>query len=121
MDQKVKAKWVAALRSGEYVQGRGKLHTRDAGGDKFCCLGVLCELAVKAGEIESPWVSNTIFRYGVDGEESYLPTEVMNWAGLDNARPTAGNLRTGDWAHLDTANDGGTPFETIANLIEQYL
>src|ERR1700722_19140718 len=40
MDPALKAKWVAALRSGEYKQGDGKLHNRTD--DSYCCLGVLC-------------------------------------------------------------------------------
>ena len=38
MDPALKAKWVEALRSGEYEQGRGAL-LRDG---RYCCLGVLC-------------------------------------------------------------------------------
>ena len=46
----LKAKWVKALRSGEYRQGRGKMKdlmaTAVTGGKPFyCCLGVLAELA----------------------------------------------------------------------------
>ncbi len=41
MNEERLAKWVAALRSGEYTQARGTLRTED---DKFCCLGVLCNL-----------------------------------------------------------------------------
>lgn len=37
MDAQLKAKWVEALRSGEYEQGRNQLKL----GSKFCCLGVL--------------------------------------------------------------------------------
>ena len=33
-------KWVAALRSGKYEQAKGWLRE----GDKFCCLGVACDL-----------------------------------------------------------------------------
>lgn len=40
MDQALKARWVAALRSGEYEQG----HMRLRKGDRFCCLGVLADL-----------------------------------------------------------------------------
>lgn len=45
MDKELKDKWVAALRSGEYKQTKGKFHdtTRETGG--YCCLGVLCEVA----------------------------------------------------------------------------
>ena len=53
MDRTIRDKWVAALRSGKYKQGRGAL--RVAGGsynheapesneDRFCCLGVLCDV-----------------------------------------------------------------------------
>jgi hypothetical protein len=43
MDAELKAKWVAALRSGTYTQGTGELHTPSE--KSFCCLGVLCEVA----------------------------------------------------------------------------
>jgi len=42
MDADLKAKWVKALRSGEYDQARDVLHDRENGG--FCCLGVLCKV-----------------------------------------------------------------------------
>lgn len=41
MDEKLKADWVRALRSGEYKQTRGTL----TDGEGFCCLGVLCKVA----------------------------------------------------------------------------
>ena len=40
MDKELKAKWVTALRSGKYSQGKGAL-LRDG---LYCCLGVLCEV-----------------------------------------------------------------------------
>lgn len=42
MDQALKAKWVEALRSGEYKQGSGVLFDTYAG--SYCCLGVLCKV-----------------------------------------------------------------------------
>lgn len=41
LDADVKAKWIAALRSGKYRQARKTL--RDASG-AMCCLGVLCAI-----------------------------------------------------------------------------
>lgn len=41
MDAELKAKWVKALRSGEFKQARGFLQ-KDGG---YCCLGVLCLIA----------------------------------------------------------------------------
>jgi DNA-directed RNA polymerase subunit N (RpoN/RPB10) len=43
MDKELKAKWVAALRSGEYQQGYATLY--DSGIDRYCCLGVLISVA----------------------------------------------------------------------------
>ena len=45
MNPQIKAQWVADLRSGQYEQGNGYLNADG----KLCCLGVLCEQAVKAG------------------------------------------------------------------------
>ena len=42
MDQELKAKWVAALRSGEYKQGYGRLFSPRE--KSYCCLGVLCDV-----------------------------------------------------------------------------
>lgn len=39
MTQELKDKWVAALRSGDYVQNRGEIEDMFDGG--LCCLGVL--------------------------------------------------------------------------------
>lgn len=40
MKKEFKAKWIAALRSGEYKQTKGHLHDENG----YCCLGVLCEV-----------------------------------------------------------------------------
>src|SRR5262245_35264596 len=45
MDQELKAKWVAALRAGEYQQGVGRLHDETC--NTYCCLGVLMKVAGK--------------------------------------------------------------------------
>jgi len=44
MNPELKAKWIAALRSGDYRQGRGMLKSvyRE---DTYCCLGVLCDVS----------------------------------------------------------------------------
>lgn len=44
MDQEIKAKWVKALRSGEYTQTQNRYYSPETGG--YCCLGVLsCVMA----------------------------------------------------------------------------
>ena len=42
MDAQWKTKWVEALRSGNYEQGKDSLRE----GDQFCCLGVLTDLVI---------------------------------------------------------------------------
>lgn len=51
MDAEVKAKWLEALRSGEYTQGEGRLRNRR---EEFCCLGVLCDVLDKSKWSETP-------------------------------------------------------------------
>lgn len=41
MEKQLFDKWTAALRSGEYHQGKHMLRKSN---DSFCCLGVLCEV-----------------------------------------------------------------------------
>lgn len=43
MKKGLKARWVAALRSGKYKQARKVLKRQD--GKAFCCLGVLCDIS----------------------------------------------------------------------------
>jgi hypothetical protein len=52
MDTQIIKKWIAALRSGKYKQGRNKLRDKE---DCYCCLGVLCDIVAptKWTKIES--------------------------------------------------------------------
>ena len=82
MKSDIAALWIDALRSGLYAQGDGRLTTIMPSGDKeYCCLGVLCELAVEAGVIDS--VDDDVrVGYGPYMAEYLPPTEVVEWAGL---------------------------------------
>lgn len=44
MNKEMKEKWVEALRSGEYNQGKGRLRQANQYGSYYCCLGVLRDL-----------------------------------------------------------------------------
>jgi hypothetical protein len=115
MNPEIRARWAAALRSGTYRQGHHALHQQQLDGDKFCCLGVLCDLAVKAG------VQVDVFRNGetsYDGFPDILPPSVAAWAGLDGPNPylttygRAGELNDGD----ECGN--ALTFAEIADLID---
>ena len=111
MNPTVKAKWVEALRSGEYKQGMGNL--RDAG--YFCCLGVLSDLHSK--ETGCKWTELP------DGVMSYLgqsgmpPAIVLEWAELVDMNV----LIAGEVQSLDGHNDAGVKFDQIAKAIEEQL
>jgi hypothetical protein len=92
MDKKLKAKWVKALRSGNYPQGQNVLYAKG----KFCCLGVL---HICAGDTVDD----------IDGVTYGVADDLIN----DNGVVVADEL-----AQL---NDDGVPFEMIAGLIEETL
>lgn len=118
MNPEIKAKWVAALRSGEYEQGKHAL--RDA--EQFCCLGVLCSLHAQAHPRIAAKESS---RRSYLGSYSTLPGKVMNWAGLESEwGPRL--VIAGMTAEATIHNDGlsGTPqatFAQIADAIEAQL
>lgn len=120
MDQTVKAEWVAALRSGKYTQGHGYLRNEH---NNFCCLGVLCEVAVKHEIIPEPHQSHELgaWHYGPGASDDvYLPDAVKEWAALDQRNPTV-LLGEQDVLKLAELNDDGEPFDAIADLIEEHL
>ncbi len=101
MKPEIKKKWVQTLRSGKFQQGQGCLRQ----GDKFCCLGVLCELHRE--ETHGEWKLGNYL-----GAVQLPPDEVSNWSGLtslDRIKTIAG------------MNDGGVSFETIADQIEKFI
>jgi len=99
--------WVKALRSGKYKQGKEALR-RD---NKFCCLGVACDLYSKTKnklEIEK---NEGVYLY--DGWSATLPTRVMQWIGLTTPDGEISNEMT-----LASLNDKGSTFKQIAKIIE---
>jgi hypothetical protein len=95
MDAELKAKWVAALRGGEYEQGRWHLRENR----KFCCMGVLCDVA-------DPSLWNRDGAYA-DGGHGFPPAELLKY-------PTASKLAS--------LNDRERwTFAEIADYIEVYL
>lgn len=123
MKRDIKDRWVAALESGEYSQATGAL----TDGQGFCCLGVLCEIAVADGVIAkedrsyyNPDTSDGKLYY----EDAELPELVMNWAGVTSANPythidvPADKPSFNDKASYSELNDDmGYDFHQIADVI----
>lgn len=108
MNPELKTKWLAALRSGDYLQGRAVLRNRD----RYCCLGVLCDLVddTKWGEDED---GGFVYIGSFDDAPctTMPPDRIYDTAGIDL-----------DIAHdLATSNDNGDTFEQIAEWIEEHL
>jgi hypothetical protein len=130
MDAEIKAKWVQALRSGEFKQGVAKLH--DPQDNTFCCLGVLCKvMGAEFGDAldyddeqisashcaHVPHIGDRVLSSGEDQE---LKASVCKELGIP------------DQAILIQMNDGHQPhhnepeiprrsFAEIADYIEQNL
>jgi hypothetical protein len=116
MNSTIKKKWIAALRSGEYTQGKKQLHTKEG---SFCCLGVLCDLYLKEKGLVWEEDSDGEGYELVYGDRRYItipPLNVREWAGLE---PDMNSYR-GD--SLIKHNDElGSDFNEIADVIEAYF
>lgn len=127
MRASIKGEWVERLRSGEYEQGTGHLQ-RDG---QFCCLGVLCEMAVEKGVIEKvpSQLDPKMTMYGGNGvwDGGILTPDVRDWAGLESVSPIlpvdqfTGDGRGARTRVLAALNDRGLSFDQIADLIEEHL
>ena len=105
--------WVATLRSGEYTQHKGALSNKER--TQHCCLGVLCELAIKEG-VSIRTYSNLDGRTCFNESGAWLPIDVAHWAGTKSLRGGI-NARA---PSLLSMNDNGRPFSEIAATIEEH-
>ena len=126
--------WVKALRSGDYKHTEG--HLVDKNG--YCCLGVACDVYIKhSGDKVSKFIKTGLapgFHLNNDYNNLTLPTVVRDWFGLEERNP---NVRVEDYGlktlvpipkvttlsnlNDNTAAEGQTIFNEIANIIESQL
>lgn len=108
MNPEIKILWLDALKSGEYKQGRHALCKINKKGEKeYCCLGVLCEVAIKNG-IDLR-IEDHDGEFSYDGNVAYHPKKVADWSGLTNT----------DASLLIRINDGSDSFESVIKEIEK--
>ena len=108
MDKELAMKWVKALRSCGYRQGSGYLNR----GQKYCCLGVLCEVeGISPISITQDDEVNYKYEGGIETTMCFYPG-------------TALKEKRGRFVSLNTSlvelNDSGKTFDEIANIIEQH-
>lgn len=133
MNPEIKAQWVAALRSGEYQQGKRYLRRQWNNEEpQYCCLGVLCDLAAKAGvvtkSVKPLGLSLKATYYGAENkDDAKVPIRaIADWAGLRHPIPSVlveqDNGAFKDRVMLTELNDvAGYTFGQIADLIEEQL
>lgn len=118
MDKKLARKWVDALRSGKYKQGKAALFSDG----KYCCLGVLAKVVAPELELDS---------YG-NGFASLTGLPAYHKVGLSSPTGQFKGCRQG--ISLATFNDTGAPrddlgfytlslnFDEIADVIQiEYI
>jgi hypothetical protein len=120
----IKRRWVEALRSGRYPQHQEVLNQPGKG---FCCLGVLCEIAVEDDIlVRKTYHDRSYIGYVQPDEEGEVATHILTnaiirWAGLShlNSETTTKNGKT---KSLTAWNDSGeASFNEIADMIEEQL
>ena len=131
-------KWVAALRSGKYLQGQSHLKVTVRHGGfrewvaalygrvapvhypytEYCCLGIACELyEYETGKLHERPVGDVIQFVNTAGDcsSSALLPEVAEWLGM-KPENVYGELARSE--ALASKNDAGVSFSVIADLIE---
>lgn len=122
MNREIRDRWVAALRSGTYKQGRSMLKVDAAYGEtRHCCLGVLCEIALESGvqvELDLHHLEDGSVAHRYDGQQGYPPRSIIDWADLGH-----GEVRYDEgWTNLYQLNDSlKMSFREIADIIEEQM
>lgn len=101
MNKELKAKWVEALRSGKYKQGRVKLNQ----GGHWCCLGVLCDL-----NDASLWCDTGGYIH--PGSACFPPEEIFKSLDIPESK---------GWELVNLNDSARKSFDEIANFIESDL
>jgi hypothetical protein len=118
MKKEIKAAWVKALRSGDYVQGTGTL----AHEGKHCCLGVLAQvLADQFPETYAESGCKLIWDRAYMGVTIPGSGENCRTGGLVRALCNVIEMEYTAQDGLASRNDSGDSFEVIAQVIEANL
>lgn len=109
MNKRLLTKWVEALRSGRYKQGRGFLSRDNAD----CCLGVLCKVAIDEGYPISQVSQSDSSLIEFDGSTRYIPHNTYKKIDLISVYKIESDLAL--------MNDRDVPFDQIADYIEKNI
>lgn len=124
MEKELKDQWVAALRSGDIVQGHGVLRSEN---DEFCCLGVLANIVNPNG-----WEDPQVIDYYDEDEDKTIEISAYKFdqpSSKQEADEYLMSFITEEFAEslgitlafargLAWMNDKGSTFLEIATAIE---
>lgn len=110
MNAEIKQRWLDALRSGKYNQGSRVLRSES---NKYCCLGILCELVDPAGWRPAPIPSLSGMAY------QYVAGDLHNVSMPSLTTLESVGLDAEIAEQLARWNDDGMSFADIANYIEK--
>ena len=113
----IKQKWIDALATATYKQGREVLRNKD----EFCCLGVLCDIYSKETGVEWKLLDDVSETMEIERCVSYLPIEVEKWAGLDSHNPMVKIESLGTFSLIWVNDSFNYTFPQIAELIREQL
>ena len=111
LNPETKSKWVTALRSGKYEQGKTLLSEHN----KYCCLGVL--VCIRDYPIEYKFNDTRIFCYDYD---CGIPPEADEYS-IFGALGNFTGFYINNYDNLARLNDSGYSFEEIADIIEKHF
>lgn len=119
---------VAALRSGKYLQGRGRLKEIFKDSISYCCMGVMCEVAMEHGVILATAtypLGESSKSVSFDGSSAFLRRNVLDWLGVGDNGELDRDLVIGkdgnETIAASYANDElKWDFEQIAASMEEY-
>lgn len=124
MPKDLKDKWVKALRSGEYKQGRGTLYTPST--KSFCCLGVLEHICLN-GEVETYEYGNGMLQFkGLPSLEFYDAHGISELSAVirgNNAKLKSTDVTEAILTEMNDGNEAKKPksFKAIARFIDKHM
>lgn len=112
MKRELRDRWITALRSGEYRQGKESLCRLYADEPAYCCLGVLAKLEGRLVQ------EDLIFRTPDGQGTSYDSLEHYEVLDLYHNGTVRGHQ---PYAIIADMNDSSHPFHVIADYIERFI
>jgi hypothetical protein len=103
MKPQIKEQWLEALESGRYEKGKARLNYDN----KFCCLGVLCDLFKDDLYV----VTDDDGMVFYNGQFSYLPIKIQEFAEIEENH----------LERLMLLNDLNETFEPVVAYIKKWL